>query len=344
VTGRRVAAGSFAVRSLGWLLLGSLASALGCPGRPSEVPRARGEIATILVLPERGAAAIVADASFVFVATWHGVVRASHAGASVIALYDAPMGGVSPTLLAADATRVYLVETRPCEGDAAGFAGGHRLECPRIVAVPKDGAPPAIVVDLPPGPAPRGLAADGGYVYFTDKRRVLRAPIGGGAAAVVALAEEDVQDVGVEKGRVVWVEADLDAAPPDGRLVTRDDRGARRVVGQADPGRAPLVLVDGRVHWVGAEKVWRASVRGGAAESLGEARAKVGEARLAADAAGVAWTEDEARVALRPASGVVSRALLDGERPTSVALAGPFAFVATVHTDGGSTRLLRITR
>ncbi len=337
VVGTRAATSALALASVA-------AVAMACASRPSETPRARGEIATILGLPERGAAAVVADASFVFVATWHGVVRASHAGAQITALYHAPLGGVSPTLLASDAARVYVVESRPCEDDAALGAGGRRLDCPRVLAVPKDGGSPTLVALLPAGPPPRGLAADGGYLYFTDKRRVLRAPAGGGTSAVVAEAEEDIQDAGVQKGRVFWVEADPAATPPEGRLVTRDDAGARRVVGVADPGRGPLAFDAGRVYWIGADKVWRADVRGGAAESLGEARAKAGEARLAVDAAGIAWTEEDARVALRPASGAVARVTLEGERPTSVALAGPFAFVATMHADGEGTRVLRITR
>ena len=144
-----------------------------------------------------------------------------------------------------------------------------------------------------------------------------------------------------------WVEADPSVTPAEGQLVTKDDAGVRRVVGVADAARGPLVLAAGAIHWIGAEKVWRASVRGGAAESLGEARAKSGDAHLAADAQGVAWTEAtdaEARVALRPSSGPVARILLEGERPTSIALAGPFAFVATVHEGAAATRVVRITR
>ncbi len=329
------------------IALSALSAMLGaCMGRPSETPRAHGDVATLLVLPERGAAAVAVDASHVFLATWHGVVRASHTGSDASTLYDAPLGGVSPTLIASDAGRVYVVEARPCEGDVAYAAGGaHVPDCARVLAVPKDGGSTRVLAAMNPGPPPRAIAADGGYVYIADKRRILRVPSGGGSVEIAALAEDDVEDVGALHGRVLWIEADSYANPPDGRLVTRDEAGTRRVLGRADAARGPLVFFDRWVYWIGGEKVWRADVRGGAVESLGEARARVGEAHLAVDAIGVAWTEPQgARLALRPSGGAVVRVTLPGETPTSVGVDGPFAFVATIHEASGATRLLRITR
>jgi hypothetical protein len=315
-----------------------------CGGRPSALPRARYEVATLLVLPERGPAAVAVDDAYVYVATWHGVTRATHTGASPIALYAAPLGGVTPTLLAADARQLYVIETRACDGDDSSFAAGaRRRACARVVAVPKDGAPPFAVVTLPAGEPPRALAVDGGYVYLADKRRVLRVSSGGGATETVAEAEEDVRDVGAVDGHVFWVESDPLVQHPLGSLVTRNDVGVRRVLGLADAARSPLVFDGTWIHWVGAEKVWRADVHGGAPESLGEARA--GETHVAADAVGVAWTEwDGARVALRSLGGLVQRVSLEGEKPTAVALWGPFAFVTTVHEEDGRTRLMRIAR
>ncbi len=322
-------------------LLGGLAAA--CAGRPSAQPRARGEVATLLVMDERGEAAVVADAAHVFVVTWHGVVRASHTGEAPVSLYAAPLGGVAPSVVAADPGRIYVVEARACDDDD-GF-GVRRPSCARIVAVPKDGAPPAVLAALPPGDVPTGLAADGGYVYFALKRRVARVPRGGGGVVEIAQTEDDAQSVVAQGGSVLWVEADLQAATPAGALVTHGARDRRVVVGAADPARGRLAAAGRWVYWIGDDRVWRADARGGAPESLGEARARAGDARLAADAAGVVWTEGPpAQLALLAAGGAAVRVALEGERPTSVALAGPFAFVATVHEADGGTRVLRVTR
>ena len=97
------------------------------------------------------------------------------------------------------------------------------------------------------------------------------------------------------------------------------------------------------MYWIAEEKVWRADKRGGAPESLGEAR--TAEAHLAVDSAGVVWTEWEAAtVAVRAPDGRVVRDSLRGAKPTHVALAGPFAFVAAIDDVDGSTKLVRITR
>jgi hypothetical protein len=201
-------------------------------------------------------------------------------------------------------------------------------------ALTKGGGAPRIVAEVARHEeAPEEIALGDRYVYFVERTRVMRAPKAGGAAEVAAQAEERVRGIAAFGERVVWAE---------GTSLVALGAGARRVIGRVSAeGRVPIALDADDVAFVAEAKVWRVRLVGGAPEALGEARA--GDARLAARADTVAWTEPgDAGIAVRARTGAVARTRFERDAIGDIAIDDRFVFVSAFDTRNGTTRILRV--
>jgi hypothetical protein len=314
-------------------LLVAAALCAACPA-PDHAPSAPGvrEPEMMLDLRDRGGAALAADARWLVAATWHAVLRVDKATGEVTELHVEPTGGILPSAIAMDAESVYFVVRGGCRDDLARAA-----ECASIRAVRLDGGAARSVLELARGEeAPHALAPGTRDLYFLSRNRVMRVSKAGGAAEALAEAEERIRGLGADGDRVYYNDGTS--------LVSRAEGDARRVVGRVDPdGYVAIAFARASVYWIADGKVWRADKAGGASEVMGEARSL--DAHLAADDAGLAWTEPQDQaIAVRRTDGQVGRARLREARPGLLAVDARFAFATAVDLNDGSTRIVRITR
>jgi hypothetical protein len=130
--------------------------------------------------------AITVDATFVYWTTGTGnadgfIMKAPLAGGDPVTLAS---GLGRPVAIAVDSTNVYVAD---------GL----------IWKVPLAGGEPKVLHSPDFAPA-TSVAADGGFVYWTDESSVGKVPIGGGAPVIFSDVESNPSDVAVGARAVYW--------------------------------------------------------------------------------------------------------------------------------------------
>jgi hypothetical protein len=70
-----------------------------------------------------------------------------------------------------------------------------------------------IATDSPGGDNPQGVAVGGGFVYWNGTSHIQRAPVGGGAATLIANSDGEVSDLAVGATNVYWLGNGVYLAP-----------------------------------------------------------------------------------------------------------------------------------
>jgi hypothetical protein len=136
------------------------------------------------------ARAITQGGDFILLRTGSTIVRVSKSGAGII---DFAKGTVPVTAMVADATRLYWVT----EMDG-------RV---RALELTKPGVAPAELARDQKNPS--AVAVSGGFVYWANRGdgSIMRAPVVGGTAQAVALAQPDPVGIAADEHGVFWTNA-----------------------------------------------------------------------------------------------------------------------------------------
>jgi hypothetical protein len=215
-------------------------------------------------------------------------------------------GGAVVTLASGDVLSGIAVE-----GSELYWVARTSVGAGAIKTVPVAGGTPTVVAAQ--SGAPSHLVADASFVYWgdLDGDRVMKAPLGGGAATMVAPSNLPFQ-IALGDTAVFWMDAPgLMTAPKSGGAATSlaPTLGPNPTAGLAVNATTVYFNV-GRPNPPGVSEV---SIDGGAVSPVASAPASIGGGPLAIDATRVYWADPSGAVYAAPLSGGTATLLATGQ-------------------------------